>query len=179
MPSDRVLPVVLSELENTSPENITLINAVGTHRHNTPEELESMLGRRIIDNFRVVQHRPKDRESMVRLGVSRFGNEVWVNRDFMQAKIKILTGFIEPHFFAGFSGGPKSVLLGVGAFESILRNHSAPMIDNPMSTWGVTAENPDPSGDVRDGRIGEARLHRERDLEQETPDHRSLCWRLA
>jgi nickel-dependent lactate racemase len=69
---------------------------------------------------------------MVRLGVSRFGNEVWVNRDFMQAKIKILTGFIEPHFFAGFSGGPKSVLLGVGAFESILRNHSAPMIDNPM-----------------------------------------------
>jgi nickel-dependent lactate racemase len=79
---------------------------------------------------------------MVHLGVSRFGNEVWVNRDFMQAKIKILTGFIEPHFFAGFSGGPKSVLLGVGAFESILRNHSAPMIDNPMSTWGVTAENP-------------------------------------
>jgi len=142
MPSERVLPVVLSELENTSRENITLINAVGTHRHNTPEELEAMLGRRIMDNFRVVQHRPKDRESMVRLGVSRFGNEVWVNRDFMQAKIKILTGFIEPHFFAGFSGGPKAVLLGVGAFESILRNHSAPMIDNPMSTWGVTTENP-------------------------------------
>src|SRR5262245_59193414 len=79
---------------------------------------------------------------MVRLGVSRFGNEVWVNRDFMQAKIKILTGFIEPHFFAGFSGGPKSVLLGVGAFESILRNHSAKMIDNPNATWGITEENP-------------------------------------
>ncbi len=142
MPSDRVLPVILSELENIRRENITLINAVGTHRHNTPEELESMLGRRIVENFRIVQHRPKDRESMVRLGVSRFGNEVWVNREFMQARIKILTGFIEPHFFAGFSGGPKAVLLGVGAFESILRNHSAPMIDHPEAIWGVTEGNP-------------------------------------
>jgi lactate racemase len=142
MPSDRVLPVILSELENVPRDRITLINAVGTHRHNTPEELEAMLGRRIVENFQIVQHRPKDRESMVRLGVSRFGNEVWVNREFMLAKVKILTGFIEPHFFAGFSGGPKSVLLGVGAFESILRNHSAKMIDNPNATWGITEENP-------------------------------------
>jgi nickel-dependent lactate racemase len=142
MPSDRVLPAILSELESVPRSNITLINAVGTHRQNTAEELEAMLGRAVVDNFRIVQHRPKDRDSMVRLGVSRFGNEVWVNRDFMQAKIKVLTGFIEPHFFAGFSGGPKSVLLGVGAFESILRNHSARMIDNPNSTWGITEENP-------------------------------------
>jgi len=142
MPSDRVLPIILSELGKVPKENITLINAVGTHRTNTPEELESMLGRRIISDYRIVQHRPKERESMVRLGVSRFGNEVWVNKDFMHAKVKILTGFIEPHFFAGFSGGPKSVLLGVGAFESILRNHSAPMIGNPRATWGVTEGNP-------------------------------------
>jgi nickel-dependent lactate racemase len=142
MPSDRVLPVILSELENVSRDRITLINAVGTHRHNTPEELESMLGRRIVESFRIVQHRPRDRESMVRLGISRFGNEVWVNREFMQAKVKILTGFIEPHFFAGFSGGPKSVLLGVGAFESILRNHAAKMIDSPNATWGITEDNP-------------------------------------
>src|SRR5262245_22554545 len=142
MPSDRVLPVILAELEYIPRERITLINALGTHRPNTPGELESMLGRRVVENYRVVQHRPKDRASMVYLGKSSFGNEVWVNKDFMQARIKILTGFIEPHFFAGFSGGPKSVLLGVAAFESILRNHSAPMIDNPMSTWGVATENP-------------------------------------
>jgi nickel-dependent lactate racemase len=142
MPSDRVLPVVLSEIESVPRENVTLINAVGTHRHNTPEELESMLGRSIVDHFRIVQHRPKDRNSMIRLGISRFGNEVWVNRDFMKAKVKILTGFIEPHFFAGYSGGPKAVLLGVGAFESILRNHSAKMIDSPNATWGVTGQNP-------------------------------------
>lgn len=142
MPSDRVLPVILAELQHVSKERITLINAVGTHRSNTPQELEAMLGRAVVENYRIVQHRPKDKGSMVYLGRSRFGNEIWVNKDFMQAKVKILTGFIEPHFFAGFSGGPKAVLLGVGAFESILRNHSAPMIDNPHSTFGETEENP-------------------------------------
>ena len=142
MPSHRVLPVVLSELEHVPKENITLINALGTHRSNTPEELEDMLGRGIFRNYRVVQHRPQERESMVYLGRSQFGNQVWVNKDFMQAKVKILTGFIEPHFFAGFSGGPKAVLLGVASFESILKNHSATMIDSPCATWGVTKENP-------------------------------------
>ena len=142
MPSDRVLPVILSELGMVPIDKITLINAVGTHRTNTPEELESMVGKSIVSTYRIVQHRPKEKESMVRLGVSRFGNEVWVNKDFMQAKVKILTGFIEPHFFAGFSGGPKAVLLGVGAFESILRNHSAPMIGNPCASWGITEGNP-------------------------------------
>ena len=142
MPSDRVLPIVLSELDQVPKENITLINAVGTHRSNTPQELEAMLGRQILENYRIVQHQPRERSSMVHLGASRFGNQVWVNKDFVQARLKILTGFIEPHLFAGFSGGPKAVLLGVGAFESILRNHSAPMIDNPNATWGKTAGNP-------------------------------------
>jgi lactate racemase len=142
MPSDRVLPIILAELEHVPKERITLINALGTHRPNTAEELESMLGRRVVESYRIVQHRPRDRDSMVYLGKSSFGNEVWVNRDFMQAKVKILTGFIEPHFFAGFSGGPKSVLLGVAAFESILKNHSASMIDSPNATWGVTEGNP-------------------------------------
>jgi len=142
MPSDRVLPVLLSELEHVPREKITLINAVGTHRSNTQEELEAMLGRGILQNYRVIQHCPKDRESMVHLGKSGFGNEVWINKDFMQANVKILTGFIEPHFFAGFSGGPKAVLLGVASFESILKNHAAPMIDSPNATWGVTEENP-------------------------------------
>ena len=73
---------------------------------------------------------------MVHLGASQYGNQVWVNRDFVQASLKILTGFIEPHLFAGFSGGPKAVLLGVGAFESILRNHSAPMLDHPQCYLG-------------------------------------------
>jgi nickel-dependent lactate racemase len=142
MPSDRVLPVILSELGQVPRERITLINALGTHRENTLVELEAMLGRPLLENYRVVQHNPHDRKRMVHLGTSRFGNDVWVNREFFEARVKILTGFIEPHFFAGFSGGPKSVLLGVAAFESILRNHSAPMIDDPRSTWGILEGNP-------------------------------------
>ncbi len=116
---------------------------------------------------------------MVRLGVSRFGNEVWVNKDFMHAKVKILTGFIEPHFFAGFSGGPKAVLLGVGAFESILRNHSAPMIGNPRATWGVTEGNPiyeemsEIAAMVNPDFIVNVTLNRKRDT------HRCLCGTLA
>ena len=142
MPSDRVLPVLLAEISQVPKGNITLINAVGTHRENTREELNAMLGSSIVENYRIVQHRPRDKASMVHLGKSSFGHQVWVNRDFMEARVKILTGFIEPHFFAGFSGGPKAVLLGVGAFESILANHSAPMLDNPSSTWGETERNP-------------------------------------
>jgi lactate racemase len=142
MPSDRVLPVILSELSHLPAERITLINAVGTHRENSREELLAMVGQPVFEKFRIVQHRPKDKSSMVYLGKSSFGHDIWVNRDFMEAKIKILTGFIEPHFFAGFSGGPKAVLLGVGAFESILQNHSAPMLDNPFASWGETERNP-------------------------------------
>ncbi len=142
MPSDRVLPVLLSALAHVPKEKITLINAVGTHRENSLDELIAMLGRSVVENYRIVQHRPKDKNSMVFLGKSSFGHEIWVNRDFMEAKVKILTGFIEPHFFAGFSGGPKAVLLGVGAFESILHNHSAPMLDSPFATWGETERNP-------------------------------------
>ena len=142
MPSRTVLPILLSQLNHIPKKQITLINAVGTHRPNTEVELNEMLGENIVQNYRIVQHQPKNRSSMVRLGLSKFGNEVWVNKDFVQAKLKILTGFIEPHLFAGFSGGPKAVLLGVGAFESILNNHSAKMIDHPYSTWGETAKNP-------------------------------------
>jgi lactate racemase len=142
MPSARVLPVILSEISHVPREQITLINAVGTHRENSREELIAMVGQSVVENYRIVQHRPKDKSSMVFLGKSSFGHDVWVNRDFMEAKVKILTGFIEPHFFAGFSGGPKAVLLGVGAFESILQNHSAPMLDNPYATWGETDRNP-------------------------------------
>ena len=142
MPSKTVLPILLSQLNRVPKKQITLINAVGTHRANTKVELNEMLGEQIVQNYKIVQHQPRERSSMIRLGLSKFGNEVWVNKDFVQAKLKILTGFIEPHLFAGFSGGPKAVLLGVGAFESILNNHSAKMIDHPHSTWGETEKNP-------------------------------------
>ncbi|HHX44400.1 MAG TPA: DUF2088 domain-containing protein, partial [Chloroflexi bacterium] len=111
MPNDRVLPVLLGALEGVVPrEQITLLNGLGTHRANTPEELEGMLGRDIVDRYRIAQSDAWATEDLVDLGRTRFGHRASVNRQYLEADVRILTGFIEPHLFAGFSGGPKAVL---------------------------------------------------------------------
>jgi nickel-dependent lactate racemase len=101
-----------------------------------------MLGTYITGNFRVVQHDAWDEESVVHVGQTSFGHEAYVNREYMRASIKILTGFIEPHLFAGFSGGPKAVLPGVAGQHTILANHGWKMVADPNATWGVTTGNP-------------------------------------
>jgi lactate racemase len=142
MPSSRVLPVILNELSHLPPESITLLNALGAHRPNTQEELTDMLGADIVRRYRIIQHRPEDREMLVHLGSTSFGHEIWINRIFIEAKVKIMTGFIEPHFFAGFSGGPKAVMPGVSGIQTIWGNHEARMIAHPDATWGETKTNP-------------------------------------
>ncbi len=142
MPNERVLPVLLAELSHVPRQDIALIAALGTHRRNTEKELAGMLGREILENYRVVQHDAWDKENMVYLGRTSFGHETWINRTYLEADIKILTGFIEPHFFAGFSGGPKAVLPGLAGEAAVLGNHDAKMIGHPKATWGVTVGNP-------------------------------------
>jgi nickel-dependent lactate racemase len=141
-PRERMLPVLLEELSHVSPEKIVLINALGTHRLNTNEELVGMLGKEIVESYRIVQHDAWDRDNMVYLGPTSFGHETYINGAYMEANVKILTGFIEPHFFAGFSGGPKAVLPGLADERSVLGNHDAEMIGHPRATWGVTEGNP-------------------------------------
>jgi nickel-dependent lactate racemase len=141
-PRERMLPVLLEELSHVSPEKIVLINALGTHRLNTDEELVGMLGKEIVESYRIVQHDAWDRDNMVYLGPTSFGHETYINGVYMEANVKILTGFIEPHFFAGFSGGPKAVLPGLADERSVLGNHDAEMIGHPRATWGVTEGNP-------------------------------------
>ena len=142
MPNDRVLPPLLEELSHVPRENITLVNALGTHRRNTEEELAGMLGREIVENYRLIQHDAWDKDNLVHLGRTSFGHEIWLNRTFMEADCKILTGFIEPHFFAGFSGGPKAIMPGVAGAELIYANHGFQMIAHPKATWGITHGNP-------------------------------------
>lgn len=144
MPNDRVLPVLLAALEEAGvqPEDITLLNALGTHRRQTPEELVGMLGQEIVERYRCLQHDIWDDDNLVSLGHTSFGHPVRVNRIYMEANVKILTGFIEPHFFAGFSGGPKGVLPSIAGADSVLTNHGAKMIAHPQATWGVTDGNP-------------------------------------
>jgi len=112
MPNDCVLPVLLQELAHIPDDDILLINALGTHRPNTPEELEVMLGPQVVQRYRIVQHDAWDEANLVQVGVSDRGYPLQVNRRYLEADVRILTGFVEPHFFAGFSGGPKAVLPG-------------------------------------------------------------------
>jgi nickel-dependent lactate racemase len=151
MPNSRVLPVLLGEIERVVPrERIVLVNGTGTHRANTEDELRGMLGSAIVDAdgapdgkpYRIVTHDARDPSTLVKVGTSRFGNEILLNRAFVEASARILTGFIEPHFFAGFSGGPKMVMPAVAGLETVLRNHGAQMIGHPNATWGVTEGNP-------------------------------------
>ena len=153
MPSDRVLPVVLAEIERVVPRSqITLFNGTGTHRANDEAELRRMLGDAIVERYRIVTHDARDRASLVHAGTTRSGNEVWLNRAFFECTAKVLTGFIEPHFFAGFSGGPKMVMPAMAGLQTVMRNHGAQMIGDPRATWGIAAGNPIWE-DIREGAL--------------------------
>lgn len=143
-PNDRLLPVIIEELEAAGirPEDITLLNALGTHRPQTDAELRDMLGDRLVDSYRCLQHDAFDDDNLVPMGTTKLGHPVRINRDYLDADVKILTGFIEPHFFAGFSGGPKGVLPALAGAESVLSNHGRLMIGDNRATWGVTEGNP-------------------------------------
>jgi len=142
MPSARVLPVLLDELSHLDPANVTIFVATGTHRPNSPQELNRMLGPDVARMYRVVNHDAFDRSAHCHLGATSSGGPIWIDREFLEHEVKILTGFIEPHFFAGFSGGPKMVAPGLAALETTLHLHGAPMIRHPRATWGITEGNP-------------------------------------
>lgn len=137
-PNDRILPVLLAELEDAgiARGDIMLLNALGTHRPQTDAELREMLGDTVVDNYCCLQHDAFDNDNLVYLGETSNGHPVRINRYFHEADVTILTGFIEPHFFAGFSGGPKGILPSIAGAESVFTNHGREMIAHPKATWG-------------------------------------------
>jgi nickel-dependent lactate racemase len=143
-PNERILPVILQELESSGiqREDVTLLNGLGTHRPQTDAELRTLLGDEIVENYRCLQHDCHDDENLVSLGKTKLGHPVRINRYYLEADVRILTGFIEPHFFAGFSGGPKAILPSLAGTESVFTNHSVKMIANANATWGITVGNP-------------------------------------
>lgn len=143
-PDHIMLPALLEELTSVlvRPEQITLFNATGTHRANTDEELRQKLGSEVFDIYRIVQNDADDKNSHVLVGTTSTGNDVWIHKEFVDCDVRILTGFIEPHFFAGFSGGGKAIMPGLALLETVMRNHGAKNIDHPKATWGITHGNP-------------------------------------
>jgi lactate racemase len=143
-PNDRILPILLEEIENAgvARDDITLLNGLGTHRPQTENELRAMLGDEIVEGYRCIQHDCHDSQELISIGSTSFGNAVRINRTYLEADVRILTGFIEPHFFAGFSGGPKAVLPSLAGAESVFSNHGLAMIAHSRATWGITRGNP-------------------------------------
>ncbi|HOD49969.1 MAG TPA: nickel-dependent lactate racemase [Candidatus Hydrogenedentes bacterium] len=141
VPNRLLLPWLLDRLP-VAPENVTLVIGTGSHRPNTPEELENMLGAEVLRRVRVVNHDAYDPAGNIRVGESAAGHPVSLNRLYAEADKRVAAGFIEPHFFAGFSGGPKAVAPGLASIETILGLHRYGLVADPRSTWGVLEENP-------------------------------------
>ncbi|HTZ92389.1 MAG TPA: nickel-dependent lactate racemase [Streptosporangiaceae bacterium] len=142
-PGKLMVSAVLAELDGISDfDDIVVLVATGTHRANTDAELRAMLGDRVVDSVRVVNHDARDSSGLTWMG--RFGADVpvWLNTQWAEADVKITTGFVEPHFFAGFSGGPKMVAPGLAGLDTVLVLHDAARIAHPAATWGITEGNP-------------------------------------
>ena len=141
-PNHRLIPWLLEHLSHVPREQITLLNSLGTHRPNTPAELEALLTPAVVQNYRVLNHEPENPAAMVQLGTTRGGVPALINRHLVEADVRIVTGFIEPHFFAGFSGGPKGIMPGVAGLETVMSNHGEKNIGDPQSAFGITEGNP-------------------------------------
>jgi nickel-dependent lactate racemase len=144
LPTARILSVLLPLIEESgmARHQVTLINGTGSHRGNTPEELAVMYGPEVASQYRAVNHDAYRREGLVPVGRSAGGTEVWLNREFCEAEVKIVLGLIEPHFFAGFSGGAKGIYPAIAGIDAIMDFHNADQIGHPLSTWGVLDGNP-------------------------------------
>jgi nickel-dependent lactate racemase len=136
-----LLPALLEELSHIPPEHIIFFCANGTHRLVTKEELINILGSNIVKNHSIVQNIAHDQNLHSYVGTTSSGNRIFLNKKLLECDVKVLTGFIEPHIFAGFSGGGKALMPGMAQLETIKFNHSIAQLSNRNSVWGITDGN--------------------------------------
>lgn len=141
-PNERIVPWLLEALSFVPRSHFVILNGTGSHRGNTREELIQMLGQDVVDTVEVINHNAFGPETLVSLGNTSSGIPIEVNRRYIEADFRIVTGFIEPHFFAGFSGGAKGIIPGLGGIQTIQALHNAHLIGHPRSTWAVLDDNP-------------------------------------
>jgi len=143
VPSKVTMPIMLRRIRSVNPDiQITILIATGFHRPTTQEELVSKLGEEIVRNEKIIVHDAFDDSAMVKLGTLPSGGELIINRLAVETELLIAEGFIEAHFFAGFSGGRKSVLPGIASATTVMANHCGEFIANPNARTGVLINNP-------------------------------------
>ncbi len=143
VPSKLIIPAVLKEIRSTNPDaNITILIATGCHRDTTNAELTYKFGEKITADEHICVHNCDDRKGIINIGKLPSGGDCEINSIAYNADLLVAEGFIEPHFFAGFSGGRKSVLPGVAGRSTVLANHCSEFIDNPHSRTGILENNP-------------------------------------
>ena len=143
VPSRITLPILLAEIRRGSPDaEITILIATGLHRATTEAEQRAMFGDEIVDRERIVCHNAFDDAQMQFVCGLPSGAEFYVNRLALETDLLVTEGFIEPHFFAGFSGGRKSILPGIASAATVNENHSFRAIASPYAKAGILRDNP-------------------------------------
>ena len=143
VPSKLIIPPMLQQLRQGNPDaDITILIATGCHRGTTREELVQKFGEDIVQNEKIYIHDCDERDMLVNIGTLPSGSACEINRLAYEADLLVAEGFIEPHFFAGFSGGRKSVLPGIAGRSTVLGNHCSEFIAHPSARTGILENNP-------------------------------------
>lgn len=143
VPSKLTLPILLKEIREGNPDaDITILVATGLHRPTTEAEQRRMFGDEIVDHEKIAINKAFEKDDFDFVCPLPSGAELWVNKIALNCDLLITEGFIEPHFFAGFSGGRKSILPGICNAATVNENHSYKAISSPYSTTGVLEHNP-------------------------------------
>ena len=144
VPNELLLDALLETLHasGVAVEDVLIINGTGMHRGNTPDELAAMYGEEIVRRYRIVNHDSRETSALRQIATDPRGGPVLIRSDYLDAGLRIVTGFIEPHLFAGYSGGGKGVMPGIAGRETVMSNHSASMVGHPNATFGISEGNP-------------------------------------
>jgi nickel-dependent lactate racemase len=144
VPSHLILQALIEKLNNygVKDENILILIATGLHRSSNDDEIERMVGQKLINRINIKNHQSTDKDSLVFVGKTSTNSPIYLNKFYYESDVKILTGYVEPHFFFGFSGGSKSIVPGIAGAETIQANHSAENIASPYSRFGIYEKNP-------------------------------------
>ncbi len=144
VPNKLILPPILQTLEQQgiARKDILILIATGLHRPNEGAELEEMVGREIMANYRIENHHGKNLDEHAYLGVTPRGVPVYLDRRYVEADLKITTGLIEPHLMAGYSGGRKVICPGIAGLETVKVWHGPAFLEHPKADSGILEGNP-------------------------------------